>query len=432
MKRTPFTRLEEAVFHVERMYTPWNIQIEVETSERIDRTRLREAVRRVYDVHPVAKARQRPGGNGGTDYDWEIPDEASVPIEVAEASAVDLDTLRQRFYGDGIDLSTSPPLRLLIVRGGGDEGDLLWFCSSHIPVDGVGAYGILQTICTAYRGEEPAPDRFAFGESRDVLDGFRPDSRRRRARLLAKTAQRLGYLLDPPSRLPGAGAPGVASWRYRHRRLDDEVVDALGGGGDASVNDHLLAAMHLTLDRWNHEAGASAEKLSVMMPVNLRPREWFYEGVGFYTFFESVATDAVDRQDATTALARITDQTREIKEEQRYLGYLEWLNLVPSAVPLSIKEYLPKLLGGTGGRLLDTAVLSNLGRLPEPLPALSGEAPESLWFTAPCWLPTPVSIGAATVGEEMHLGFRYTQSAFDAEKADAFADRYCERLAEIV
>ncbi|WP_336136198.1 hypothetical protein [Natronomonas amylolytica] len=432
MKRAPFTRLEEAVFHVERMYTPWNIQIEVATSERIDRTRLREAVRTAYAIHPIAKARRRPGGKEGTDYDWEVPDEAPVPIEVAEASDVDLDALRQRFYGDGIDLSTSPPLRLLVVRGGGERGDLLWVCSSHVPMDGVGAYRILQAICTAYRGEEPNPSRFAFGESRDVLDGFRPESYRRRVRLLGKTAQRLGYLLDPPSRLPGAGAPGVASWRYRHRRLDDGVVDALGEGDDASVNDHLLAAMHLTLDRWNRDFGAPAERLSVMMPVNLRPREWFYEGVGFYTFFESVATDAVDRQDAETALGRIIDQTREIKAEQRYLGYLEWLNLVPGAIPLSLKKRLPRLLDGVGGRLLDTAVLSNLGRLPEPLPALSGETPESTWFTAPCWLPTPVSIGAATVGEEMHLGFRYTQSAFDAEKADAFADRYCERVAEIV
>lgn len=432
VKRAPFTRLEEAVFHVERMYTPWNIQVEIETSERIDRTRLREAVRTAYDTHPIAKARRRPGGAGGTDYDWEAPEKAPVPIEVAEASEADLEALRQRFYGDDIDLSTSPPLRLLIVRNGGDDGDLLWFCSSHVAVDGVGAYRILQTICTAYRGEEPTPSRFEFGDSREVLDGFRPDAYRRRARLLGQTAHRLDYLFDPPSKLPGADASDVGGWRYRHRRLDDEAVDALLAADGASVNDYLLTAMHLALDRWNREAGASAEKVSVMMPVNLRPREWFYEGVGLYTFFESVATRPPDRRDPETALARITEQTREIKQETRYLGFLEWLNLVPSVVPLWLKKRLPKLLDGPGERLLDTAVLSNLGRLPEPFPALSGETPESLWCTPPCWLPTPVSIGVVTLGEEMHLGFRYTQSAFDANEADAFADRYCETLADVV
>ncbi|QLD86394.1 hypothetical protein HWV23_11880 [Natronomonas halophila] len=431
MKRA-FTRLEEAVYHVERMYTPWNIQVEIETRERIDRDRLRAAVREAYDVHPIAKAHKRRGGKGGTDYDWEVPDEAPVPIEVVEASDVDLDALRQRFYGDGIDLSTAPPLRLLVVRNGGESGDLLWFCSSHVPVDGMGAYRILQAICTAYRGEDPATGRFGFEESGEVLDGFRPDSRRRRARLLGKTAGRLGYLFDPPSRLTGAEDPAVVGWRYRHRRLDERVVDALLDGDDASVNDYLLVAMHLTLDRWNREAGTAAEKLSVMMPVNLRPREWFYEGVGLYTLFESVTTEAADRRSAAQAVARVTDQTQRIKSERPYLGYLEWLNLVPEAVPLSVKKRLPKLLDGPGERLLDTAVLSNLGRLPEPLPALSGERPESLWCTPPCWLPTPVSIGVVTVGGEMQLGFRYAQSAFDGQEADTFADRYCERVADVV
>jgi NRPS condensation-like uncharacterized protein len=431
--KRPFTRLEEAVYHVERMYTPWNIQVEIETRKHIDRDRLRAAVRDAYDVHPIAKARKRRGGQGGTDYDWEVPEKAPVPLEAADASDADLDVLRQRFYGDGIDLSSAPPLRLLVVRNGGNAGDLLWFCASHVPMDGMGAYRILQTICTAYRGEEPTPGRFEFGESRGVLDGFRPDSRRRRARLLGKTARRLGHLFDPPAKLPGADAPDVGGWRFRHRQIDREVVSALlDDGMDASVNDHLLAAMHLTLDRWNREVGASAQKMSVMMPVNLRPREWFYEGVGFYTFFESIATQPTDRRDPETALDHITEQTQEVKQEKRYLGYLEWLNLVPDAVPLSVKKRLPKLLDGPGERLLDTAVLSNLGRLPEPLPALSGEAPESLWCTPPCWLPTPVSIGVVTVGDEMHLGFRYTQAAFDGEEADAFADCYCERVADVV
>jgi NRPS condensation-like uncharacterized protein len=427
-----FTRLEEAVYHVERMYTPWNIQIEIETRERIDRDRLQAAVRNAYDVHPIAKAHKRRGGEGATDYDWLVPEEASVPLEVADGSD-DLDALRQRFYGDGIDLSTSPPLRLLVVRNGGDAGDLLWFCSSHIPMDGMGAYRILQAICTAYRGEEPDPGRFEFGESRDILDGLRPDSRRQRARLLGKPIGRLDYLLDPPSRLAGAEDPAIVGWRYRHRQLGEDSVGALlNDATDASVNDQLLAAMHLTIDRWNREAGAAAETLSVMMPVNLRPREWFHEGVGLYTLFESVTTDPADRRSAAQAVARVTDQTRRIKAERPYLGYLEWLNLVPEAVPLSLKKRLPKLLDGPGERLLDTAVLSNLGRLPEPLPALSEGAPESLWCTPPCWLPTPVSIGVVTVGEEIHLGFRYAQSAFDGEEADAFADRYCERVADVV
>lgn len=432
MKRASFTRLEEAVFLVEQTYTPWNIQFEIETAERIDAGRLREAVRTASAVHPIAKAHTRLDGEGPTDFGWEVDDDATVSIETVEANTVDLDALRRRFYGDRIDLSTAPPFRLLVVRNGGEDADQLWFCSSHVAVDGVGTYRLLQAICTAYRGEEPTPSRFEFGESPAVLEALRPDSSRRRLQLLGRTAGRLGYLFDPPSRLPGAGAPGAIGWRYRHRRLDDAAVCDLVDADGSSINDYLLAALHLTLDGWNRDAGLEAEKLGVMMPVNLRPREWFYEGVGLYTLFESVVTDAEDRRDAASVLDRVTRQTRAIKAQRRYLGLLEWLNLVPSGTPLWLKKRVPKLLGGPGKRLFDTAVLSNLGRLPEPLPTLSGESPESLWFTPPCWRPTPVSIGVVTVGEEMHLGFRYAQSAFDPGEADAFADRYVERLADVV
>jgi hypothetical protein len=54
------------------------------------------------------------------------------------------------------------------------------------------------------------------------------------------------------------------------------------------------------------------------------------------------------------------------------------------------------------------------------------------WLTPPCSPPTPLSVGVLTVGDRLHLGFRFERSVFDAGDAEAVADRYRERLEGMV
>ncbi|MCY4732305.1 hypothetical protein KY092_17265 [Natronomonas gomsonensis] len=433
MKRVPFTRLQEAVFHIERAYTPLNIQAEATTTARIDGERLATAARRACEAYPVVKGCRRRDDSGPTDYTWVIPDDsADVPVEIVPADDADLGELRRRFYGQRFDLETELPLRLLVVRGGGiDGGDRLCVCASHVSMDGVGALRVLYALLVAYRGDDPTPHPVEESP-REMIRTIRPTEPRRRLRSMGAAARRLSYLIDPPERL-SSGDSGPVEWRFAHRHVDAGLTGRLidGGPGEATVNDLLLAALHLTIDRWNASAPDGPDKIGLMMPVNIRPQERFYDGVGLYTLFDSVTTDASHRRNVARAVSRVTEQTRHTKRSDRPLGYLEWWHLASASLPLSVRKRLPRLLDGPGERLLDTAVLSNLGRIPA-LPTLPDGTFEQLWFTPPCWPPTPVSIGAATVGDRLHLGFRYIRSGFDAAAAESFADRFCERLAATV
>jgi hypothetical protein len=428
VRTVPFTRLQEAVHYVERSHTPWNIQLEVATTATLDLDRLGEAARAACEAYPMARVRCRERDGGGTAFEWVVPEAApGVPITTVEAT----DRFRRRFYGTRVDLSEGPPLALLVCRGGGDGGgDRLCLRASHVPIDGIGAFRVLQALLAAYRDGDAAAVRLD-ATPRGVLDAGRPDRLADRLRLLGTAARRLGFFADSPVAVRGGASDttGWPGWRFAHRHLDAETTERLVADRPpgVTVNDVLLAALHLAIDRWNADRGDPADRISLMMPMNARPPDAFHDGVGMYTLFDSVDTKPAHRRDEATALERVADRTDEIKAAGSQFGYLECWRLFASVAPPSARERVPPLVFGPGEPLLDTAVLSNLGRLP-PLPGLADGDVGRPWLTPPSWPPTPLSVGVLTAGGRLHLGFRYERSVFGADDAGAFADRYRERL----
>ncbi|WP_336326193.1 hypothetical protein [Halovenus sp. HT40] len=434
MSRTvPFTVLEEAVYNIEQTFTPWNIQLELETSEPISIDRLESAVRTACAIHPLARAQKCPASTLDTDYVWEIPDvpDAGSITERTDSSSVS--AARSEFYAESFDLEEEPPFRVLVLRGKGiDDGDRLCLSVSHTPADGVATLRLLRTICRAYRGEKPAAEGIPLAESRQLVEEIRPSGLSDRVQLLGAATSHLGKLLDRPSRLASDSTTGQSGWGFVHRQLDETLFESVveNRPADTSINDMLLTAVHLAVDIWNSDHGDPAGKISLLMPVNLRPEEWFYDVFGMYALFESIVTRPTHRDDPQSAVEAVRSQTTTIKQEQRAAALLESLNLVPNVTPVGIKRRSPELLRGPGESLVDTVMLSNLGRVPE----LSGigEAEPTLWFSPPSWQPTPVSIGVVTAGGTMQIVFRHMYTALDDAAAIEFADCFERQLRRLV
>ena len=154
--------------------------------------------------------------------------------------------------------------------------------------------------------------------------------------------------------------------------------------------------------------------------------------VGNFTLLTRLSTTARQRATREGALASITAQTRRKKRTGMGTALVELLGASP-LLPLWVKSALSPFLRLTGNRLVDTAICSNLGRLQDPLsfgPDV-GEA-TAVHFTAPGRMPCGVSVGAATVGDRLHLAFRYRRAQFDDEAAACFTDRYLAELAALV
>ncbi len=427
--------IEEAVQHIETEFQPWNIQAEIETTATIDLDRLREAAIVACSVHPIAGARQRSTELTDSRYVWEIPDDTyEVDVGAIDGEGRELEEIQNKLYYRRFDLTEEPPFRLLVVRGAGmDGGDRMLLSMNHVAADGVGTLRIAQALCEAYRGEEPMQDSVSFRESRSMLEDLRPSSLDDGLNLLGSATRQLQNAVDSPTRIAKVGGDDDPGWRFTRRTLDEELTARLIGDrpDGVSVNDVLLAALHMAIAEWNEERGESARKISVMMPINLRPDDWFYQVAAMYSVFESVETRSRHRTDHMTAAREIAEQTDELTERDRAAAMYKMLEMLPPGLPVELKRQLPRLLRGPGRRLLDTAMLSNLGRIPA-MPSLEEDAEERPWFSPPAWRGTPVAIGVATFQGRVNLSFRYLRSQFSQEAGEQFADRLVDHVERAV
>jgi NRPS condensation-like uncharacterized protein len=98
-------------------------------------------------------------------------------------------------------------------------------------------------------------------------------------------------------------------------------------------------------------------------------------------------------------------------------------------LPLWAKQSLIVLQPLTRNRLIDTAMLSNVGVLDE-VPSFGPDAGETVdvWFSAPSRAARSVCIGAVTVAGRLHLVFRYPHRVFGPDAARRFAACYQAQL----
>lgn len=427
----PFTELEEAVFHIERKHGSWNIQMEL-TSDGIDTDEIHDAAVEACNSHPMSRARRKQHHSLDTDLTWEIPESIeTVPVEVASVGTKEkLNALRTQFYSGGFDLTEGVQLRLLVIHGG--EEDRLLVCTSHVPCDGVGTLRFVRSICQAYRGEEIDSDPVDLEKSRQVLEEARPSSVSDKLRKIGSAATHLGNTVDASDGVKKEGGTDEDGWGFIHRSLDGLTTKMVKNRPDGvSVNDVFLTGFHLAVEEWNKERGGSPEKVSTMMPVNLRPDDWFYDVVGMYALFESVSTRPRHRSNEAPALSEVASQTTEIKNKNKAVSFLESLRLIPPETPVELRGQIAEFLRGPGGRLVDSTVLSNLGRVPEPTPSL-GDEPGELWFSPPTLSMIPVGVGAVTSEGTARIVLRHLLSHMGREAADEFADLYVEELERVI
>lgn len=150
--------------------------------------------------------------------------------------------------------------------------------------------------------------------------------------------------------------------------------------------------------------------------------------VGNYSLPVRATTTARSRASRAALLERITAQTRQMKEHGTGAALIEVLG-APAALPTWAKRALPARLWLTGNRLVDTAMLSNLGRL-DDLPQFGPDAgaTTALWFSPPARMPLGLAVGTATAGGRLHLVFRYRHALLDADAGRRFADVYVRTL----
>ncbi|MDQ6615390.1 MAG: condensation domain-containing protein [Actinomycetota bacterium] len=436
----PFSVIDQAVHLLDVQTAPWSIQLEVRVHGHLGEARLRAALAEAMTRHPMARARKRPSRLRARMDNWDIaPTFALDPLRVADCPDDEsLAVTRGELQGMAVPLTESPPFRAVLARNG--DGDILMLNVNHAAMDGFGALRVLRSIACAYNGTaDPMPD-LDFEASRNMLSelaGRRLSARIRRQMALAT---RLRDLLVPPARIARDGAADEAGYGFVHSRLSAEQTKALvqgrsaAGSGPAdrlaTVNDVLVAALHLTIAEWNTQHRISCRRIGVLVPANMRPPEWREEMVGNFSLPARISTSCRNRRRATATLAAVAAQTRRKKQVGMGTAFIELLGRT-RLLPLWAKRLLVLALPLTGNRLVDTAMLSNVGRL-DNLPSfddgLGAGQVDELWFSPPARMPLGLTVGAATVAGRLHLVLRFRYRLFDQAAAIRFADLYQRKL----
>jgi NRPS condensation-like uncharacterized protein len=418
----PLNRLDELFLALDAGDEPWNVHFEVRARGRLDVDRLTDAVREAALRHPLARARLADWRFSDRSYGWEIADAlVEVPLEVVECDgAAAVAAARERLLSRSPALDAAPPFTMLLARE--PATDTLVLNLHHAACDGIGAARLMLSIMRAYAGvDDPTPplDLLAARDVRALAGATSITDRVVRMRALARHTARQWTRAARVAVDAGDDRPGYGVELLALTSAETAAVVARRTEG-TTVNDVLLAALAVTIRRWNAGHGEGARRVTLSMPVNLRPPEWQSEVVSNFASYVTVSATTAD--DLPSALEHVGEQTRAIKSEG--LGGLVVDMLAGySRLTIAAKRRLPDVLALTGPMVIDTASLSNLGRLPG-----LGDDVDGVWVSPPGRMPLGTAIGVATYDDRLHLALRYRHSQFDAAAARAFADSYRDVL----
>jgi NRPS condensation-like uncharacterized protein len=385
----------------------WSLQLEARVAGSLDETRLRGALAEIL---------------GDTAANHEV-------LRVVECPDNDsLDSARAQLQAAPVRVSEWPPLSARLAKHPG--GDVLMLNINHAASDGVGAVRILRSIAQAYTGEaeggDPPPNFLAVGEV-PVNPASAPVSRQKALYLSA--LERLRDRLAPPAQLASDQAGDDPGYGFHLVSLsaDDtrRIMDPDRPGRSRNI---LLTALHLAIGDWNETHGSPGHRIGVLVQVNLRPPQWRDETVGNFSVTARVSTSPRHRRQQASALAAITGQTTRNKRTRSGIALIAGLDR-SGLLPLWAKQSLIVLQPLTRNRLIDTAMLSNLGELQET-PSFGPDAGETvdIWFSAPSRAPRSVCIGAVTVAGRLHFVVRYPHRVFGPDAARRFAECYQAQL----
>jgi NRPS condensation-like uncharacterized protein len=424
-ERVPFNRVDTMIYHFDQMSDIWSIHFEVRVGGALDPSRLAAAALEAVRRHPMGRARMKPFRSTTRTLHWLIDDEvAAVPLEIIDCTTdAQVEAARVRLLSRRIDLKVAPPLALVLAHH--PEGDYLIMNLSHVVGDGMSAYRLMSSICRAYTGSEDTQPVLPLAHVRN-LRGYVG------SRNLADARTRLGTIVrhvsdtskDAPVRVAvDGGSDAVQGFGFHLLRFDrDEAVRiAARRVKPATINDLLLAALAVTIRRFNDQRGVVPGRVSLLMPVNLRPAEWSSELISNIVSMVPVGVPDCAQSDLVAAQAAVAKRTSELKEQQLPGAMITMMGMF-GIWPAGMRQAAVRRSRGHVVDNADTGALSNLGNLPQPLDFGAGAgAATELWWSPPAGMPPGISVGAITTNGEMFLTLRYCRAQFDAEGAAQFA-----------
>ncbi|HEX2700732.1 MAG TPA: hypothetical protein VHM89_11090 [Acidimicrobiales bacterium] len=381
--------------------SPWGVHLEARVAGTLDEERLRQSLASVA-----------PGADRLFVVD--CPDDPA------------LERVRVELQEVAVPLADTPPMRARLARHPG--GDVFMLNVNHATADGPGALMVLRAVARAYAAHPVRLPPVQFLASREI--SVRPVAahRRRIARKYQLALEKVRDVLARPTRLMPDHAGREPGHGFYLVTVEANDPASLAGVTDPDVdNDILVAALHLAVSVWNADHGLRDGRIAVLVPVDLRGDPWREGVVGNFSVTARVSTTSADRSSPAEALRAVAAQTARNIRSRTGTALMQALDR-NGLLALWARQSVIVLQPLTANHLLDSAVLSYLGRLDAP--SFGGEAGEvaRLWLSTPARMPLGLSVGAAIVSGRLHLTFRHPHRLFGPEAVRRFAECYLAQI----
>jgi hypothetical protein len=429
----PLTLTEQLFVASERPDGPLTIALLARVDGRLDADLVARAAAAVFARHPMARAELRdPAGARG----WRIlPRLARDPVvELTASTAADVWRALEALSLRPFDLGAAPLVRVLVAHH--PDGGWLGMVAHHLALDGRSLLALLTETMAACPGPDGAadaggPSQRAAPAARALLP-YQPAGGRR---LTAVAAVR--RWVTPGSRfIAPVGRPGTPGMAFVPLTIPVPGRRALADGRRPTVNDLLVAAGHLAVDRWNAGRGQASGRLRIRIAVAGPAVPDEAGELGSATGQETIATSPDVRRRPAALLGAVVEQTatakaRPPRERPGLTGRA--VELLATAVPPRLRTAaLRCAITAVRPVLMPTVVLTNVGRIPEGLTAgPGGPRLTELSFAATGGMPQGLLICVTRFGDRLHLTFCHTLELFDEAAAAAFVGLFQAALAEL-
>jgi len=424
----------------ERMVYHWILTIRGE----IDPVKLNLALLSAQSAHPIMRTIM---GNKYFRPFREIQEDFGEGVlsvqDLGELQDTNYERHLSAWINQPMNITRGFPLRVLLLRKSEAEYALV-FTFHHSAADGLRSLLFIRRVIECYDNEvsddSQAPEDIRISRRGDELLEFAHSQRSRLEHYYMKMISSLFHRfftapLSPPTRIFHDNLGQGEEIHFRFETISPpefQQIESKSRSVGATLNDILLAACFRTIERWNVLHGKVSKKISLMVPVDIRPKG-FEHIVSNQVSFISLSTKPEDRVDPAKLLRRVGTNTTYAVKNRIAFSIIYFLYFC-SRFPLPIMKAIAKFFMITRV-YLDTVFLTNLGSIwPRASGAEEGETKigGAKIITIDCVVPavTPMGMGiyVGTYNKNLNVCLTYRTSFFSKEKAQMFSDLYVEEI----
>ncbi len=412
--------IEETLLLWQEAAVPWNAQVAL-GAPHIDPERARQAYNAAIALHPLAGCAIECDDRGG--FYWVHESAADVgEIETIECpDEASLQRVRLDLLERPLAMDVAPLIRPVIARC--PTEDILISCISHVMTDGLGVLRLMRSVGRAYRGEPDPSPAVDIATAHRALVPKPPTSVAALTERLTQRLQVASTQVRQRSRLASSGASPDGGFGLVLRTVDLAQITRARRRYETGFDAYAMAALHVTIQGWNHAHGAPCELVGVTQGVNLRPPEWWDDVVVNLAAFASVMTEPSDRRDISAALAKVMpqlDPDLRLRHAREMAAAARASRLLPASARRRAFALVP-------ADQFDTCAISNAGVLTDP-PRLVDGAQSLSWIVTPAMPAAGLTIGTTVVGDELQFNACYRRERLDESAANVFVDGFIATL----